>query len=176
MTFTPTTPTAPTTTPARLATPAPLPATAAERSVRAVFDAINSRDLERIRDLVTADFVDHGAPPGLVPPGPDGYITVLGFVVGVLHVRYELLDVVSTGDRVAVRAVAHGLHNTDHLGVPATGKPYAMPTMHIYRADGNRLAEHWGVRDELSVLFQVGALQPSVPAMPPTPAASPASD
>jgi hypothetical protein len=36
----------------------------------AVFAAINDRALERIRDLVTDDFVDYGAPPGLVPPGP----------------------------------------------------------------------------------------------------------
>jgi len=47
-----------------------------------------------------------------------------------------------------------------HLGVPATGKPYAMPTMHLYRAEGDRIAEHWGVRDEYSVLVQIGALPP----------------
>jgi hypothetical protein len=35
-----------------------------------------------------------------------------------------------------------------------------MPVMHMYRGRGDRLAEHWGVRDELSVLFQVGAITP----------------
>ena len=134
--------------------------TATERASLAVLDAMNDRDLERIRDLVTADFVDHGAPPGLVPPGPDGYIATLAFVTEVLQIRYELHDLVAVGDRVAVRATAYGVHNTDHLGFPATGKPYAMDTMHFYRGDGDRLAEHWGVRDELSVLFQVGALAP----------------
>ena len=59
---------------------------------------------------------------------------------------------------VAARATVHGVHNTDHLGFPATGRPYAMPTMHMYRAEGDLLAEHWGVRDELRVLWQVGAL------------------
>jgi predicted ester cyclase len=131
-----------------------------ERAARALFDAINSRQLELIRDLVTDDFVDHGAPPGLVPPGPDGYITVMQFVTGVLDLRYELHEVVATDDMVAVRATGRGLHRTDHLGVPATGRPYSMPSMHMFRGDGNRLAEHWGVRDELSVLYQVGALTP----------------
>jgi hypothetical protein len=28
------------------------------------------------------------------------------------------------------------------------------------RAAGDRLAEHWGVRDEPSVLFQLGVLEP----------------
>jgi predicted ester cyclase len=131
-----------------------------ERAARALVDAINDRDLERIRDLVTDDFVDHGAPPGLVPPGPDGYITVMDFVTGVLHLRYEIHEVVVADDLVALRATGHGVHRSDHLGVPATGRPYAMPSMHLYRGDGDRLAEHWGVRDELSVLYQVGALTP----------------
>jgi predicted ester cyclase len=131
-----------------------------ERAARALFDAINTRQLERIRDLVADDFVDHGAPPGVVPPGPEGYITVMQFVTGVLELRYELHEVVATDDMVAVRATGRGLHRTDHLGVPATGRPYAMPSMHMFRSDGDRLAEHWGVRDELSVLYQVGALTP----------------
>jgi predicted ester cyclase len=131
-----------------------------ERAARAVVDAINDRDLERIRDLVTDDFVDHGAPPGLVPPGPDGYITVMEFVTGVLQLRYEIHEVVVADDRVALRATGHGVHRSDHLGVPATGLPYAMPSMHLCRGEGDRLAEHWGVRDELSVLYQVGALTP----------------
>jgi len=30
----------------------------------------------------------------------------------------------------------------------------------LYRGEADRLAEHWGVRDEPSVLYQVGALTP----------------
>ena len=96
-------------------------------------------------DLVTDDFVDHGAPPGLVPPGPDGYITVLSFVTGVLDMRYEIDDVVAVGDLVAVRATGHGVHRSDHLGFPATGRTYTMASMHLFRGEDGRLAEHWGV-------------------------------
>jgi predicted ester cyclase len=142
--------------------------TVAARAALGVLEALNAGELERVRNLVTADFVDHGAPPGL-PPGPDGYIAVLRFVTEVLRIRYEVHDVVAEGERVAIRATAHGVHATDHLGVPATGKPYAMHTMHLYRAEGDRLAEHWGVRDEHSVLVQVGALP--APVLPPALAA-----
>ena len=75
-----------------------------------------------------------------------------------LQLRYELHEVVSAGDMVAIRATAHGVHNSGHLGFAATGKPYAMPTMHMFRSVGGVLTEHWGVRDELSALWQVGAL------------------
>jgi len=148
--------------------------TPTERAARAVLDALNDRQPERVRELVTAEFVDHGAPPGLVPPGPDGYIAVLRFLIDVLQLRYEVHDVVADGDKVAIRATAYGVHNSDHLGVPATGRPYAMPTMHLYRGEGDRLAEHWGVRDELTVLQQVGAIPtPPPPALAAHSGASP---
>jgi len=52
-------------------------------AARAVFDAINTKDLARIPELVTDDFVDHGSPFPL-PPGPDGYTQILTFVTRVL--------------------------------------------------------------------------------------------
>jgi predicted ester cyclase len=129
----------------------------AEKLSREVVDAFHANDIDRIGALVTDDFVDHGAPPW-APPGRDGYLRIMRFLKDTLRIRYEVHEVVSNGDLVAVRATVHGVHATGHLGFPATGKPYAMPTMHMYRADGGLLAEHWGVRDELSVLWQVGAL------------------
>lgn len=41
-----------------------------------------------------------------------------------------------------------------------TMAPSWMPTMHLYREQDGRLREHWGGRDELAVLWQVGALTP----------------
>jgi predicted ester cyclase len=128
-----------------------------EKLAREVIQAFHADDLARIGTLVTDDFVDHGAPPW-APQGRAGYLQIMAFLKNVLQLRYEVHQVVADGDLVAVRATVHGVHNTGHLGFPATGKPYAMPTMHMYRAEGGLLAEHWGVRDELSVLWQVGAL------------------
>ena len=114
-------------------------------------------DIERAGPLVAADFVDHGAPPW-APQGRAGYLQILAFLATVLRLRYEVHEVIAAGDMVAIRATAHGMHNSDHLGFPATGRPYAMPTMHMYREDDGVLVEHWGVRDELNALWQVGAL------------------
>jgi len=129
----------------------------AEKLAREVLDALSSGDVERVGPLVAVGFVDHGAPPW-VPQGRVGYLQILRFLSTVLRLRYELHDLVAAGDKVAIRATAHGMHNSGHLGFPATGKPYAMPTMHIYRQDNGVLVEHWGVRDELAVPWQVGAL------------------
>jgi len=128
-----------------------------EQLARDVLDALNAGHIDRVGPLVAEDFVDHGAPPW-APQGRAGYLAILGFVTGVLRVRYELHEVVASGDLVALRTTAHGVHNSDHLGFPATGRPYAMPTMHMYRGRDGVLTEHWGVRDELAALWQVGAL------------------
>ena len=129
----------------------------AEKLARQILDHFHAGDIDRIGDLVTEDFVDHGAPPW-APQGRQAYVQIMWWLKKNLQVRYEIHEVVADGDLFAARATVHGVHNTDHLGFPATGKPYAMKTMHMYRAEGGLLAEHWGVRDELGVLWQVGAL------------------
>ena len=135
------------------------PTNAALPAARAVFDAINSHDLSCIADCVTDDFVDHGSPLP-IPPGPGGYAQILGYVTGVLNIRYELCDEFATSDRIVMRAVAHGRAVAQIHGPQFAGVPYTMPTIHIYRTEGTRLAEHWGVRDELGVLRQIGAAAP----------------
>jgi predicted ester cyclase len=88
-----------------------------------LMDAMNTRQLDRIRDLVTGDFVDHGSPVRL-PPGPDGYIGILTFVTTVLQIRYEVHDVISDGDMVAIRATAHGVNAVTPQGIEPTGRPF----------------------------------------------------
>jgi predicted ester cyclase len=124
-----------------------------------LMDAMNAGQLEKIRDLVSDDFVDHGSPMPL-PPGPDGYIAILTFVTTVLRLRYEIHDIVGGGDMVAIRATAHGVNAVSPEGIEPTGRPFAMKTAHFFRSRDGLLCEHWGIRDELDALYQVGALTP----------------
>ncbi|MGN6162164.1 MAG: ester cyclase [Marmoricola sp.] len=129
----------------------------------AVFAAINTGDFDCLDDAVTADFVDHGSPVPL-PPGPAGYRHILGIVHGVLQIRYSIEDAFATDDRVVVRALAHGVGVDEVHGAGAAGKTYLMPTVHIYRVESDRLAEHWGIRDEYGARIQLGtAVAPRLP-------------
>lgn len=137
-------------------------ATALSRA-RAVFDAINSGDFSCLEDAVTSDFIDHGSPIPL-PPGPDGYRQILTVVHHILGIRYSVEDAFSTDERVVVRAIARGIGIDVVHGPGAAGKTYAMTTAHIYRVENDRLAEHWGVRDELGARVQLGtARAPELP-------------
>lgn len=126
-------------------------------AANAVFDAINSGDLSCLDDVVTADFVDHGSPFPL-PSGPQGYRQILTFVTQVLQIKYTLEDVFATDERIVLRATARGVGVDDVHGPGSAGRPYEMATTHIYRTQGDRLAEHWGVRDELGARIQLGTV------------------
>jgi predicted ester cyclase len=130
-----------------------------ESAVLESLAAFNAKDFERMGELVTPDFVDHAAPPGEVAPGPAEWVRFMRSLNGAFGLQYEVEDVVVGADRVAVRAVARGVHDSDHL-VPATGKPFELETMHFYRVepDSGRIAEHWAVRDEIALAVTVGAL------------------
>jgi predicted ester cyclase len=130
---------------------------AALPALHRLFDAINQKDLAPLPQLVTDDFVDHGSPVS-VPPGPGGYGQILGFVTEVLNVSYEIKEIICTADRIVVRAVGNGIAVAAVHSPAVAGRPYRMDTMHVYRTDGDRLAEHWGVRDELGALIQLGVL------------------
>ena len=122
-----------------------------------VLDAINTGDLSCLPDCVAADFVDHGSPLP-IPPGPEGYAQILGFVTQVLNIHDTLDEAIETDDRIILRATPAGVGVAAVHGAPAEGKNCTMSTVHIYRTEGDRLAEHLGVRDEVSVMRQLGLL------------------
>ncbi len=44
-------------------------------------------------------------------------------------------------------------------GLPTSpGEQFSVEHVHIYRIAGNRLAEHWVVRDDLAMMLQTGAI------------------
>jgi pimeloyl-ACP methyl ester carboxylesterase/predicted ester cyclase len=125
-------------------------------AVLALFDAVEADRLDRIDDLVSADFVDHGAPPGLVEPGPEGYRTVLGLLRSALEMRWEPIEVVAEGERVMVWVRNHGRHVGDFLGLPATGAEFSFEAMHCYRVEDGVVREHHAVRDDLAFQRALG--------------------
>jgi hypothetical protein len=56
------------------------------------------------------------------------------------------------------------------MGQESTSRPFVVDHVHIYRLEGDRIAEDWGSRDELGMLHQIGRLGywASIPADPPS--------
>jgi predicted ester cyclase len=72
--------------------------------------------------------------------------------------RFDEEDVVAADDRVVVSCVLRGVHRGEFMGVPPTGHPIAVRQVHFFRVADGAVIEHRIVRDDLSLLLQVGAL------------------
>jgi len=64
-------------------------------------------------------------------------------------------DMIAEGDRVAIRYTGRGTHTGPFGDMPATGRPFAITGMTIYRFTGGAVAEEWTSYNMLEILRQL---------------------
>jgi steroid delta-isomerase-like uncharacterized protein len=109
-------------------------------------------------EIVTDDFVDHQAMPGL-PPGREGFkqLDVI-FRTAFPDIRVDVDGVVVEGDMVGLRWTSTGTHQGPLFGIPATGRKVKVTATVVYRIEDGRLAEGWINRDDLGMMRQLGVV------------------
>jgi len=122
-----------------------------------------SGDVDRLADVIAEDGIDHSArpdePQGLV--GVQQTMLWLGSVFS--DQRWEIHQVIGEGDTVVVYCTLRGRHTGDLLGIPPTNHEVAMDYVQILRFRDGKAVERWGVRDDMALMRQLGAL-PARPA------------
>jgi predicted ester cyclase len=73
-----------------------------------------------------------------------------------LHFTIE--ELVAEGDTVAGRLTMSGTHLGPLMGMPPTGGSVRQDHMHFVRFRDGKAIEHWGVRDELGMMQQLGVI------------------
>ena len=133
--------------------------------VRRLYDEVlNARRPEVIGELALADYTEHDPLPGQ-RDGLVGLKDRATMLVEGLASTYTVEDVIAEGDRVVVRWLNAGTHSGPFLGIPPTGRSFTMAGIDIYRIENDRMAEHWHVVDQLTMLQQLG-LVPSPDGVP----------
>jgi predicted ester cyclase len=128
-------------------------------ALRTQIDYYGQGRYDLAEELVTADYVDHQAPPG-TPPGPDGANAVLRWLRGAFNdLSHEVKDAFADDDRVAIRLITRGTHTGEFLGKPPTGRLVEFEAIHVYRIENGRVAEHWARRDDLALARQIGLFE-----------------
>jgi predicted ester cyclase len=71
-----------------------------------------------------------------------------------LHLTVD--DLMVEGDKITIRWTAHGTHQGDYYGVPATGKKMKNTGISIDRIEDGKFVESWSSSDELGMFRQLG--------------------
>jgi len=129
---------------------------------KAVFEklmsALNAKDMAAMESLIADDFVDNDAMPGMAP-GRQGMIDMMGMFVGAfpdLNVVVE--HWVAEGDLVVGVMTTKGTQTGEFMGMPASGKKFSVREMHMARVANGKMAEHWGLSNEMSMMQQLGLM------------------
>jgi steroid delta-isomerase-like uncharacterized protein len=128
-----------------------------QQIVRRFFDAFNLKDEKIIDEVISNDYVDYGhQPPGRGPSGAkDDYRE---FVGGFDDARFEIDDLVISGDQAVARWTCSGTHTGDFIGIPATRKKVSIQGISMYRIRDGKIVETRNVADVFGLLVQVGAV------------------
>jgi predicted ester cyclase len=120
-------------------------------------EVFGSGDLELLDDIALDEYVEHNPLPGQ-GRGLRGLKDRVAALRDALAPRFTIEDVIAEGDKVVVRWTNSGSHVGEFAGIPPTNKDFMIGGIDIYRVEDGKLAEHWDVVDQLSLLQQLGLL------------------
>ena len=114
-------------------------------------------DFER---LVSEDVTNHqpDRPPAT---GLDSFRRAVEGVMGAVpDSNWATVRLIAEGEFVVCHNSLSGTYGRRVFrGVPTPeGKPFSVEHIHIYRLEEGRIAEHWVVRDDLTMMLQLGAI------------------
>ncbi|MFD3701024.1 ester cyclase [Streptomyces sp. NPDC058646] len=121
-------------------------------------EVVNKGNFEVLSELVHEDVRFDSSLAG-VAPGIDGVKEIFSALrEGFSDAACAIEELVADGELVAERFTFTGTHASDFHGVPATGKRISMSGMAMFRVVDGKIAERWGIEDQLGLMRQLGAL------------------
>ena len=121
---------------------------------QAQLEMFGNARLELVDELTTPDVTNHATPPHR---GREALKDTIRWIhSGLDDLVYEVKDAFASDDKVVMRCTARGTNTGEWMGRQPTGKSFLVEHIHIYRLEGDRIAEHWATRDDLGMLRQLG--------------------
>ena len=125
---------------------------------RFVDEAMNKKNLDVGDDLLTADVIFH-TPSGEALEGIEGWKRYAGmFITAFPDLDFKVEDTIAGSSKVVLRWVGTGTHRGNLRSIPPSGKQVSFPGVAIYRLEGDKIAEMWGMIDMLGLMQQIGAI------------------
>jgi steroid delta-isomerase-like uncharacterized protein len=128
---------------------------------RRYYEAVlNGGDLAALDELAVPDYEEHDPLPGQ-GTGRAGLEDRVRMLRSAFAPHFTIGDVIAEGDRVVVRWTNEGTHVGEFMGMPPSGRSFSIAGVDIHGIRDGKLAEHWHVVDQLSMLQQLGFIPSS---------------
>jgi predicted ester cyclase len=129
-------------------------------------EVFNQRQLDSIDQLMAAAFINHDPTPVAArnPASMKQFIKTLTAAFPDHH--HQIQDLIAEGEQVVMRCTLTGTHQgvfPGFLEVPPTGRRFEQRQIHILRVQNSQLTEHFVVRDDLSMMLQLGIISAPQP-------------
>lgn len=120
-------------------------------------ELFNHGNLVVADELIAPTFVNHAVPGAR--PGPEPFKQVVHMYREAFpDAQFTIEELLIDGDKVTMYNTFGGTHQGVFMGIAPTGKHVEQAQMHIVRVADGKVVDHWAVRDDLSLLQQLGAI------------------
>lgn len=135
------------------------------RTVRQALEISNTGDTSRVHEVISPQYFNHESQVDPVRSklrGPEEFIdTVRALRSAIANLHYEEQEVFAGRDKVAVVARVTGKHTGNFFVIPPSGNRISYQAVHIFKiGDDGKITEHKAVRDDLSLMVQLGVVGP----------------
>lgn len=109
---------------------------------------------------MAADAEQHNPFEPSVPSGPEGEIRLIETYRSAFpDVSIEIEEILSEGDKAAVRYIATGTHEGEFMGIEPTGNEVEVVGFEIDRVADGEIVESWGLFDAFGLMEQLGVVE-----------------
>ena len=128
------------------------------RTIERYFEEVwNRGDLDVLDTLIAPDYINHSPSTPNPRPGPaDLKPIVAAMRHGLPDLHYEILDLIISGDKVAVHTRVTGTHLGELWGMPPSGRRIDVRQMQVEWLRDGQIVQHWRVTDERALMQQLG--------------------
>jgi steroid delta-isomerase-like uncharacterized protein len=133
--------------------------------VRQVFEVFNTGDVSRLHEFISPQYFNHESqidPVRSKLRGPEEFIdTVRNLRSAFDDLHYEEQETIAAGDKVVSIVNVTGKHTGNFFVIPPSGHKINYRAVYIHRiGDDGKITEHKAIRDDLSLMVQLGVVGP----------------
>jgi predicted ester cyclase len=132
--------------------------------VRQVFEAFNTGDVSRVQEFISEQYFNHESqidPLRSKLRGPEEFIdTVRNLRNAFDNLHYEEQETIAAGDKVVSKVNVTGKHTGNFFIIQPSGNIISYRAVHIHRIGDGKVVEHKAIRDDLSLMVQLGVVGP----------------